>query len=170
MGNIPGRELLLLVLLPASLFDLWRYKVPNALITAALVISLVRHFDAQGFLGIYLWLTGTVVPFILTFIFYKVRMLGASDVKIFSVVGSFVGVMTSLQIIVVSVFTGAVLAVIKIYRRKNLRHRLNHFIHYIYGCKEDKKLKQYYDREKEGDDGIIPFTVAITLACILCLY
>lgn len=144
--------------------------MPNALITAALIISLVRHFDAQGFLGIYLWLIGTVVPFILTFIFYKVRMLGASDVKIFSVVGSFVGVMTSLQIIVVSVFTGAVLAVFKIFCRKNLRHRLNHFIHYIYGCKENKKLKQYYDREKEGDDGIIPFTVAITLASILCLY
>lgn len=160
----------MLVLLPASLFDIWRYKVPNALIAAALILSLFRHFDAQGFIGLYPWLTGTVVPFILTFIFYKVRMLGASDVKIFSVVGSFVGVMTSLQIIVVSVFTGAVLAIFKIISRKNLRHRLHVLFHYMNGCKKERKLKHYYDRDKEGDDGIIPFTVAITLASILCLY
>lgn len=35
-------ELIFLVLVPASLFDLWQYRVPNALCFAALVISLYR--------------------------------------------------------------------------------------------------------------------------------
>ena len=34
-------ELIFLVLVPASLFDLWQYRVPNALCFAALVISLI---------------------------------------------------------------------------------------------------------------------------------
>jgi prepilin peptidase CpaA len=167
---ISGSELFWLVLLPASLFDIWQYKVPNALITAALMISLIRHFDAQGFIGLYLWLIGTIVPFILTFIFYKLRMLGASDVKFFSAVGSFAGVTTGIRIMVVSLFVGAVLSVFKILCRKNLRRRFNYFFHYIRECIKDKKLNLYYDRETEGEDGIIPFTVAISLAAILCLY
>jgi Flp pilus assembly protein protease CpaA len=97
-------------------------------------------------------------------------MLGASDVKLFSAVGSFAGVMTGIRIIVVSVFVGAVLAVFKMLCRKNIRHRFNYFYHYIQRCKQDRKLNVYYDRETEGDDGIIPFTIAIALASILCLY
>lgn len=170
MDHIQGSEYILLVLLLASLFDIWRYKVPNALTVAALIISLIGRFDAQGFSGLYPWLTGTIVPFILTFIFYKLHMLGASDVKMFSVVGSFVGIPDVLRIMVVSVFTGAVLAVFKIMCRRNLARRLHHFRQYISGCLREKKLNQYYDREEEGDDGVIPFTVAITLAVILCVY
>jgi hypothetical protein len=71
---------------------------------------------------------------------------------------------------VVSVFTGAVLAVLKMLCRKNARRRVQHLIHYIFRCKRDKKWNPYYNREEEGDDGIIPFTVAITFAAILCLY
>lgn len=169
MGTIPGNEWIFLVLLPASLFDIWRYKVPNALIIAALIISLIRHIEAQGLLGIFPWLLGTVVPFILTYFFYKLRMLGASDVKIFSVVGSFAGVSACIEIMVVSIFTGAVLAIFKIMCKKNLAYRFNFLFHYIYQWKQNKKPGRYYDRKKDGDDGIIPFTVAITLAAIFCL-
>lgn len=144
--------------------------MPNALIIAALIISLIRHFDAQGFFGVCPWLIGTVVPFILTFIFFKLRMFGASDVKIFSVVGSFTGVRTALQIMAVSLFAGAVMAVIAVVMRKNLRRRLSALHRYICECAKERKWKTYYDREREGDDGIIPFTVAITFAAILCLY
>lgn len=66
-GNIPGSEWILLVLLPASLFDIWRYRVPNALVIAALVISLVRHVEMQGLIGVGLWFIGIIVPFFLTY-------------------------------------------------------------------------------------------------------
>lgn len=97
------------------------------------------------------------------------RMLGASDVKIFCVIGSFAGVEACLEIMLVSVFTGAVLAVFKVIREKNLRVRLNYFLQYLYQWKQDKKAYRYYDRAKDGDEGIIPFTVAITFAAIYCL-
>ncbi len=143
--------------------------MPNALVIAALVISLVRHVEMQGLIGVGLWFIGIIVPFFLTYFFYKLRMIGASDVKIFCVVGSFAGVEACLKIMFVSIFTGAVLALIKVVRKKNLRYRLNYFLQYIYQWKQNKKPYQYYDREKDGDDSIIPFTVAITLAAIFCL-
>lgn len=174
VNKIPGRELLLLILLPASLYDIRRYKVPNALILSAFIISLTGYIDKQGISGIYPWLTGTIVPFILTYFFYKLRMLGASDVKIFSVTGSFIGVGSALQIMVTSIFTGAVIALLYAAKRKNLRRRLSCFILYLYKYQNQdsshKKLIPYYDREKEKEDGIIPFTPAIVLAVILCLF
>ena len=42
-------ELIFLVLVPASLFDLWQYRVPNALCFAALVISLIGHIGRRDF-------------------------------------------------------------------------------------------------------------------------
>ena len=49
-------ELIFLVLVPASLFDLWQYRVPNALCFAALVISLIGHLDRISAAGISFWL------------------------------------------------------------------------------------------------------------------
>lgn len=144
--------------------------MPNALIIAALIISLVRHIDVQGFFGVYPWLTGTIVPFILTYLFYKLRMLGASDVKVFAVVGSFAGFPVCIKVMVLSVFFGAVLAIGKIIARKNLKCRLEYFIHYLHQWEQQKRPSRYYDRIRDGEDGIIPFTVAITLAAIFCLY
>lgn len=143
--------------------------MPNALIIAALIISLVGHVEIQGFIGVYPWFIGTLVPFFLTYFFYKLRMLGASDVKIFCVIGSFAGAEACLKIMLVSIITGAVLALFKVIIEKNLRYRLNYFLQYLNQWKQDKKVCPYYDRAKDGDEGIIPFTVAITIAAIYCL-
>ena len=56
-------ELIFLVLVPASLFDLWQYRVPNALCFAALVISLIGHLDRISAGGISFWLAGIIIPF-----------------------------------------------------------------------------------------------------------
>lgn len=169
-GIILGSELFLLVLLPASLFDILRYKVPNALIVSALLISLIRRLEVQGLTGIYPWLTGIIIPFILCYIFYRCRMLGASDSKMFSVVGSFVGIRLLLDIMVVSLLIGAVMAVSKMILRKNFIRRFRRLSNYVICCMQEKKMKPYYDRDCEGEDGIIPFTVAISLAVLICAY
>lgn len=169
-GKIPGIELFFLVLLPASLFDIQRYKVPNALIVSALLISLIRRLEGQGLESIYPWLTGIIIPFILCYFFYRCRMLGASDSKMFSVVGSFVGHRLLLEIMVVSLFIGAVMAVFKMIQSKNFTRRFWRLSNYVSCCIQEKKLKAYYDKNCEGEEGVIPFTVAISLAVLICAY
>lgn len=58
----PGYELLFLVLVPASLFDLWRYQVPNALHGSALIISLIRRLETQGTAGLVPWNYHSIFP------------------------------------------------------------------------------------------------------------
>jgi len=170
VGTIPYKEVLFLVLLVASLYDFTRYKVPNALFVPALLISLIGHLEAQGFKGLYLWLAGIFIPFILCYLLYRCRMLGASDVKMFSVIGSFVDLRLLYSIMVVSLVLGAAMAIGKMIIRRNFIRRFRQLFNYAYNCILEKRLKPYYDREAEGKDGIIPFTIAISFATILCVY
>ncbi len=158
------------ILVPASLLDLYRYKVPNALLVSGLLISLIRRLEVQGLFGIVPWLTGTIVPFILCYFFYRRRMLGASDSKLYSVIGSYVGVHLILKIMVVSLFTGAVMACMKMLLNHNMMRRFRRLSNYMARCVREGKWLPYYDRKKEGEDGLIPFTIAISLAVILCVY
>lgn len=97
-------------------------------------------------------------------------MLGASDSKIFSVVGSFTSISLILKIMAVSLFIGAIMAVIKMILKKNFRKRFQCLWSYVSCVLQEKKLYSYYDKKQEGEDGVIPFTVAISLAVLLCVY
>lgn len=166
----PGYELLFFVLVPASLFDLWRYQVPNALHGSALIISLLRRLETQGTAGLVPWFLGIIIPFFLCYMFYRCRMLGASDSKLFSVVGSFVGGRAVLQVMVFSLFTGAVMAVVKMLLCHNGISRFRHFFQYVTRSICNHRLDPYYDKEKDGEEGIIPFSIAISAAVIWCVY
>lgn len=163
-----GYELIFLLLVPASLFDLWRYRVPNALYGAILILSLFRQFEVQGLYGICLWLTGIIIPFILCFWFVRRRMFGAADSKLFSVVGSMAGISTILEIMLFSLLFGAVMAVGKLLIYRNGRACVCRIVRYIRGIQHSNSTPTYYDREVEGEGGIIPFTVAISLAVLWC--
>lgn len=88
----------------------------------------------------------------------------------FSVVGSFVGIRLVLKIMVVSLFIGAVMAVVKMIIRNNFTRRFRQLSNYVIRCMQEKRITAYYDRNCEGEDGIIPFTVAISLAVLICVY
>ena len=119
-------ELIFLVLVPASLFDLWQYRVPNALCFAALVISLIGHLDRISAGGISFWLAGIIIPFSVSFIFYVCHVFGASDSKLISVIGAFLGFRAALRILVYSIFVGAIMALFKMIWRKNMFRRFRY--------------------------------------------
>ena len=167
---IPEREALFLILVTASLCDITWYRVPNSLIVPAVLFSLFRHISLQGFGGILPWFLGMLVPFILCFIFYRYRMIGASDSKMYSVVGSFVGLRLLFSIMAVSLVLGAAMAIGKMILRNNFRSRFRHLFNYVSCCMQGKCRTKYYDRDQEGDDGIIPFVVAISLAALFCAF
>lgn len=166
----PGYELVFLVLVPASLFDLWQYRVPNALHGAALIISLIRRLETEGVIGLYPWVLGILIPFFICYLLYWCHMLGASDSKMFSVIGSFTGYPIILQIMLYSLFTGAVMSVIKMTLHQNAVKRFRYFFYYVSQSKKNRKENPYYDRMRDGDEGIIPFSIAISLAVLWCLY
>ena len=163
-------ELIFLVLVPASLFDLWQYRVPNALHGAALIISLIRRLEIQGVIGLYFWSLGIIIPFFICYFFYRCHMLGASDSKLFSVVGSFVGNRAILWIMLYSLFAGAAMAAGKIILHRNGISRLRHFFLYISQSRVNRQRNPYYDKKRDGEEGVIPFSLAISAAVLLYSY
>lgn len=150
-----------LVLLPASLFDLSRYRIPNAFLVAGLFISLFRRLELQGLNSVWSWLAGMIIPLILYFILFRLRMFGASDGKLMAVVGSYVGVPGVFFVLFYSLIIGAVLSLVKTLYLHNLFERWLRLRTYAKEVIYTGNITPYYDRKRDGDSGVIPFGVAI---------
>ena len=160
-------ELLFLVLLPASLFDLYRYRIPNAIPVTGILIGLIRHLEQQGLNGVWPWLAGMIIPLFLFFLLHRWRVFGAGDGKLLAAVGSVVGVPRVFFVLFFSLVTGAFLSIIKMLFTGQIKTRWEHLYRYSCMVFRERKISPYYDREKEGDSGVIPFGVAISFGTLL---
>lgn len=155
-----------LVLLPASLFDLSRYRIPNAIPVAGLLISLIRHLELQGLNSVCPWLAGMVIPLILYFVLFRWRMFGASDGKLMAAVGSYVGVPGVFSVLFFSLLAGAILSAWKVIFCKNALERWLRLRTYVMQIVRTGHIEPYYDRTRDGDEGVIPFGVAIAFGTL----
>lgn len=160
-------EFIFLVLLPASLFDLYKYRIPNELLVAGLFISLIRRLELQGLTSVWPWLAGMIVPLFLYFLLFRLRFFGASDGKLLAVVGSYVGLSDVFFVLLFSLVIGAFLSIIKLVINGSLTTRIMRLGSYISRTAISKNITPYYDINIDGDDGVIPFGIAISLGAIL---
>jgi len=165
------REFLVAILLVASLCDLYEYRVPNILLGPGLVAGLTYRLIYEGWAGGLSWLMGLILPVILLFILYVMGALGASDLKLLSLVGSLVGVKTLLPIMVGALLLGALMSLVKMICQRNMSERFLHFFNYVNACVKNRTVeKNYYDMKRHGTGGVIPFGVAISLSTIVLVF
>jgi len=81
----------MLVLVAAAAFDIAKRKVPNALILSGLAVSL-GFAGLSGPTGVGRMLAGIGVAMLVLLPVYARGLMGAGDVKLISLVGSFLGV------------------------------------------------------------------------------
>lgn len=158
-----------LVLLPASLCDLYRYRIPNAIVCIGFALSLYRNAWQYGWFGAVYFLLACFIPFFICFIFYLLHMLGAGDIKLFSIIYSYYTIQFGVRVMIVSLLIGALFSVTKMFLQKSFIRRFRHFSEYIKNLAAGKAGAAYYDLKKCGDEGVIPFTICITLAVIICM-
>lgn len=166
-GSIENQALIFLVLLPASVCDLYRYRVPNAIICIGLALSLYKGLWLYGVPGLWYVLLNGLIPFVVCFIFYRLHMFGAGDIKLFSVISSYYHVIFCFRVMVVSLFIGALFSLFKMIQKRNFIRRFRHFSTYVKQLVAGQRPGPYYDRNTCGDEGIIPFTICISLAAII---
>ncbi|MCM1244554.1 MAG: hypothetical protein NC293_02790 [Roseburia sp.] len=58
---------------------------------------------------------------------------------------------------------------IKMIRRKNFIYRFRYFSEYMKNLAAGNKPAPYYDLDTGGDGGVIPFTICISMAFIICM-
>ena len=168
-GDIESQALIFLVLLPASLCDLYCYRVPNVILGIGFTLSLYENLQRYGWAGAGYFAWHCLIPFVVCFIFYLLHMLGAGDIKLFSVISSYYSFNFCVQVMIVSLLIGALFSVVKMLQKKCMIRRFRKFFSYVRDAMAERKFQPYYDWDREGDEGVIPFTVCISLAVILCL-
>ncbi len=92
-SSLPSSALvfLMLVLVVAAAFDVAKRRVPNALILSGLAVSL-GFAGLSGPTGVGRMLAGIGVAMLVLLPVYASGLMGAGDVKLISLVGSFLGV------------------------------------------------------------------------------
>ena len=135
-------------------------KVSNKLIVAGLSIgSLFQAAEYQA-LGIYYFLRNISVPVILLYLLFQMRVLGAGDIKLFSVIGGICGFQILFITVAASFAVAACMSLWKMLYHHSLISRLSVFGDYISQCLLSGRLLKY-PRESEGKQHIIHFSIAI---------
>lgn len=169
-GSIGGQEIIFLVLIPASVCDLWRYRVPNVIVCTGLVLSLYKNLWTYGMVGLWYFTLNGLIPFVVCFFFYLFHLCGAGDIKLFSIISSYYDFKFCFRVMIVSLLFGAVFSVVKMIRRKNFICRFRYFSKYMKNLAAGRKPVPYYDLNTNGDEGVIPFTICISMAFIICMW
>ena len=72
-------------------FDVKTFKIPNELLLSFFVTALFCRFVMLDAGEIGACLLGILVPFLILWLFFRFRLMGAGDVKLFCVLGAFMG-------------------------------------------------------------------------------
>lgn len=131
---------LLMVTMAAAADDYKRYKISNRIIIGGLILSAMvciaemymMHVVSKNGVDItyggyksykdigLMYLSGMVWALFVSYVLYKVRAIGAGDVKLFMVVGTFMGYKDVMYIIVIALFAGAFIGVAEALGRKEI--------------------------------------------------
>lgn len=137
---------LLLVLFLAAVLDFYRGKIPNLLILVGCCYGVIRLLYYQD---IFKSIPGIIFPVIVLFPFYKIGVIGAGDIKIFSMLGFYLTFMETIFCIFLSFVLGAIVSVISFIRYENFLQRMTYLFSYLKDCFL-KGYFRYYYLDSEG--------------------
>ena len=123
------------IVLAAAWDDLRSGRISNQLIVTGLLAGFLCQVVQYKAAGIVLFLGGSLLPLLLLGMLFYFRMLGAGDIKLFCVVGGFLGAMDLLKCMLVAVVFGAVWSFWILWKRHLWPERLTspEFLSGMYG-------------------------------------
>ena len=158
------------LLLAAVWNDCISYKVRNSIILMGLAAGLIFRIEECGLKGIVLWFFGAAVPVVLLWILFRYKMLGAGDIKLFSVIGGMYEPPVIINTMILAFLAGGVLSVIRLLQTGGFKNRLQYLAGFISNQCKEKKIIHYYQCERDGRIPVIHFTVAILIGFIGCRF
>lgn len=134
---------MLAVCTAAFFFDIITYKIPNALMAAGAFASLILACSLSGVPGFLAWISGMIMPLLILLPLFKFRMIGAGDVKLFAVIGSFTYFPAIMRFMFFCLIASSLCALILILRSGNLKARFIYFASYCHSYFKTGKLRRY---------------------------
>lgn len=145
----PGLQIaLLLIVIPAAIFDVRSRRIPNWLVLIGLVLGFGLNSFLYGTSGLKTAGLGFVLAFAIYFVLYVLHAMGAGDAKLMGAVGSIVGPGNWFGIFIITAILGGVAALGLLLARRRLRTGLWN-VFYILG--EMSRLRAPYMSREELD-------------------
>ena len=122
MISMQGASVLTLyaIIIVAVVQDITSMRISNRLIIMGLFLSMAFGIILGGVPRIIQVLLNISIPVIMLYLFYLIGVLGAGDIKLFSVIGGFTNLKTLTDCVLAAFVAGAVIAVIKMLYMRNL--------------------------------------------------
>ena len=157
-----------LLMIPIIFYDVKYHKIPNKFIIIGMVSSWVGRFLEQGVKSVGMSLGCMLIPFLLLFPLFVMRMIGAGDIKLLCM---FAFMMTPMQVIFLLFFAcliGGIWAIVKMIRDKSLFRRFLYLKNFLARSIAIKEAEKYFSKE-EGYRDTISFALPIGLSYLLHL-
>ncbi len=140
-------------------------RVPNALIILGYVTGFIYAIYEKGAPGIPEAIISLAWPILLLYVLFRIRALGAGDLKVFSMISPFLDYHQMLMIIFISFIAGAIVGGIRLIRAKMILSHLKNFQYYVQKTLAEKKITYYQTINEEL--GKLHFCGCIFAACVL---
>ncbi len=131
----------------SALADLKTDRIPNGFILLGTIIGISGGvLSGRGLSDI---LASVLLAFLLMYPLYMIGALGAGDVKLFAMIGSFVAAGEFLAILAGAFAIGAGFSLIKLSAEKNGRERFRYFFSYLHEIRRTGHWKVYGEDLKQ---------------------
>jgi len=157
-----------ILLLAAAFCDMKKRKIPNALVLIGWSFSLLFHLLHGGPEGIFKSAVTVLVILATGFLLFLIRVVGAGDIKLCSVIGGIQGMAPCVHILAVSVFLAGVWSFAKLIKKRMFAERFRYAWSYFTAGGAGRK--PYYDKNRDGTECTIllaPFLAAGYLLVLL---
>ena len=159
---------LVLMVTIAAVYDIQFRRIPNGLVLTGLVLSLVIHVTFNEFYGFKEWGYGMLTGFGLFLPLYALRAMGAGDVKLMAMAGSFLDAGSAIGLVLTTLVVGGVLAIVVALWHGVLRQAIGN-IHTLLVLTLFKKLSGGNAQLEQlpSSAGNLPYAVAIAIGTLI---
>ena len=141
-------------------------RISNRWIAGGLCAGYLQCFLSYGWQGCFHFFLRFFVPIILLYLLFSIRVLGAGDIKLFSVICCCMGVHDFFRVFTASFIVGAVLSLYVLIKNKNIWFRFGCVRDYVILVANKKQLISY-DAGSDGKGKYIHFSIAIFAGYLL---
>ena len=162
--------LILILMSGAMILDLCYHRIPNWYLCLIWPLGMFYRVTQEGWQGLSKGICLSIIPIILLYFLYQMRVLGAGDIKLFSAVGVYLSYQQLVYWIVGSFISGAIIGVFLLIKKKILIQQLFYFSNYI---KEQVLMfpnQRIYQNARIGQDNVMHFTIAMVVGYCLVLW
>lgn len=148
-------------------YDVRYRRIPNRLVMVTLAVGLAMNATVGAWSGLRASLFGCLLAFGLMLALHIFGAMGAGDVKLFAAIGAVVGVNSVLATFLVVVITGAVFAVILMFRAGTARVTMQRVLLILAGLAPGWKIPRFPAPADQRQT--IPYGVAIAFGSLISL-